>query len=104
MRKLSLVTLAVAIAFTGAACDPNAVSDERPSAPKKVAKKRIDPAHYKTERKCSKKNSSGNCVSYTTKTKITDDKDWILVTSDGIAYDVDEGEYNSVNVGDYWPR
>lgn len=90
-RKFLIPFVAVAI-LGGIACNGNGngTSDERPTEPKKIAKKRID------DPRCEKKKGK-TCTKW-------DDRDWVLITSDGTAYDVDESEYNSVNIGDFWPK
>lgn len=103
MRKTVSAVLLTAV-FSLSACGFGEPSDERPQEPKRIHRKYVDPAHYKNEKKCVKKDSKGKCVKYETKKKETDDKDWVLVTSDGTSWDVEESEYNSVNIGDYWPN
>lgn len=101
MRKtiaVATATLAMSLlASCGSMAQP---SDNTPSQPKRISKKYVDEAHYKTV--CTKKDTKGKCIK--TQKKVTDDKDWVLVTSDGSEWDVNQGEYNSVSVGDYWPR
>lgn len=104
LKSVSAVLLTGLLALSACGSISAEPSDERPQTPKKVARKHIDPAHYKSEKKCVKRDSKGKCIKYVTKKKETDDTDWILVTSDGTSYDVEESEYNSVNVGDYWPK
>lgn len=91
-RKVAVALIAVGVALAGVACEP---SDERPSTPKQVREKYVDP------RACEKyewKNGrAGKCVKW-------DDKDWVIVTTDGKHYDVDEDEYNDVVVGEEWPK
>lgn len=101
-RKLAVLALSVGFALTGCNGGQFTPSDDRPTEPKKIAKKAIDPAHYKNVTKCVAKNKRGSCIRTQTTKKETDDKDWLLITSDGTTYDVTEAEYNSVNVGDWW--
>lgn len=109
MERFSTSVLAIALTAGLFGCgDAFGPTDKRPEQPKKIMDKQIDPAHYENKRECVKKYSTGKnkgkCQTYKTVRKETDDKDWILVTVDGTAYDVDEDEWNSVQVGDYWPR
>lgn len=106
--RIYLSDVGVVVAGIGmaalAACGSVNPGDERPAVPRQVVNKYIDPPHYNTVTTCLEKNKKGKCIRQETKKKETDDKDWIIVTSQGTAYDVEENEYNSVNVGDFWPR
>lgn len=108
MARFTASVMAVALVFTGAACGSMEPSDEKPAEPKKILRKEIDEAHYESKKECVKKYTTGSkkgqCQTYKTVRKMTDDKDWIIITVDGTPYDVDEDEWNSVNVGDFWPR
>lgn len=98
VAAMSIITVGVLSACNGGLSTP---SNDLPSEPKKIVKKYIDPAHYKTVRECVSRQN-GKCKKYTNKKKMTDDKDWLLVTSDGTTYDVTEDVYNSVQVDQWW--
>lgn len=82
--KVLILPLAASLLLAGSACGT--------AKPQPITEKRIDPE----TRTCAKKKQF-----VCTKWK-TDDKDWVLITSDGVEHDVDESEYNSVKVGDMW--
>lgn len=96
MRKASAVLLAGVLTLSGVvACEP---SDHHPDTPKAVRTKYIDPASKRCVR-YHRVNGKRRCASWK-----TDDKDYVIVTTDGKQYDVNADEYNSAKVGGYWPR
>lgn len=103
--RSNVVVLSVVLLFGATACngsnpDPQ---DDKPKVAELVTGKRIDPPVYKTESKCVKKNTKKVCIQYKTTKKETDDRDWVLITTGG-EYDVEENEYESVQLGETWPQ
>lgn len=104
-RKVGVIALlSVGIVLSGCSGGLSTPSDERPAESKTVARKYIDPEHGKWDQKCARKDSKGKCIRHKRYWKVTDDKDWVIVTTDGSHWDVEESEYNTVNVGDTWPN
>lgn len=96
MKRAVVTVLAVVFAFGVVACEP---SENHPTTPKAVRTKYIDP-ESKICSRYIRVNGKRKCKTYK-----VDDKDYVIVTTDGKQYDVDADEYNSVHVGGRWtPR
>ncbi len=94
MKTSKVLPIVLVVVLANSGCSRlKEPSDERPSSPKTIATKYIDPEHVK----CAK-YKRGKCSKWK-----TDDEDYILVATDGREYDVDRQEYDSVNPGDRWP-
>lgn len=73
-----------------------------------VVSKEYEPAEYKTEKKCKKKNSAGRCTQYQTRRVLKDGEEWEIVVKDleGKEHEIDVSPdvYDKVQVGDRWPE
>lgn len=73
-----------------------------------VVSKRYEPAEYKTERTCKKKNDAGKCTQYQTRHVLKEGEEWEIVVRDvnGEDHEIDVSQdvYDKVQVGDRWPE
>jgi len=123
MRRRVLVgALCAMLALVGCGGNPRidrpatTDSEDYTGQPQAIASKRVDEpvmgtrTKYKNETYCVTKKANGTCKTWGsrrvvdgTETYEVDDRDWVLVLTDGTEVDVDQAEYDRYQVGATYP-